>query len=210
MSDPAELTPELLLYTYSQGIFPMGHDDGEIYWYDPDPRAIIPLDDNFHVPRSLARRVRQGGFEVRVDSAFRAVITACAEPGEDREHTWITPAIIDVYCELHQWGYAHSVETWIDGELIGGLYGVTVGGLFAGESMFSRATDSSKIALVHLVERLRVGGFTLLDTQFMTEHLRRFGAVEIARAEYQKRLQQALITPALFGFHTDTVHAQLT
>jgi leucyl/phenylalanyl-tRNA--protein transferase len=210
MSDPAELTPELLLYTYSQGIFPMGHDDGEIYWYDPDPRAIIPLDDNFHVPRSLARRVRQGGFEVRVDSAFRAVITACAEPGEDREHTWITPAIIDVYCELHQWGYAHSVETWIDGELVGGLYGVTVGGLFAGESMFSRATDSSKIALVHLVERLRVGGFTLLDTQFMTEHLRRFGAVEIARAEYQKRLQQALITPALFGFHTDTVHAQLT
>jgi leucyl/phenylalanyl-tRNA--protein transferase len=210
MSDPAELTPELLLYTYSQGIFPMGHDDGEIYWYDPDPRAIIPLDDNFHVPRSLARRIRQGGFEVRVDSAFRAVITACAEPGEDREHTWITPAIIDVYCELHQWGYAHSVETWIDGELIGGLYGVTVGGLFAGESMFSRATDSSKIALVHLVERLRVGGFTLLDTQFMTEHLRRFGAVEIARAEYQKRLQQALITPALFGFHTDTVHAQLT
>ncbi len=210
MSDPAELTPELLLYTYSQGIFPMGHDDGEIYWYDPDPRAIIPLDDNFHVPRSLARRIRQGGFEVRVDSAFRAVITACAEPGEDREHTWITPAIIDVYCELHQWGYAHSVETWIDGELIGGLYGVTVGGLFAGESMFSRATDSSKIALVHLVERLRVGGFTLLDTQFMTKHLRRFGAVEIARAEYQKRLQQALITPALFGFHTDTVHAQLT
>jgi leucyl/phenylalanyl-tRNA--protein transferase len=210
MSDPAELTPELLLYTYSQGIFPMGHDDGEIYWYDPDQRAIIPLDDNFHVPRSLARRVRQGGFEVRVDSAFRAVITACAEPGEDREHTWITPAIIDVYCELHQWGYAHSVETWIDGELVGGLYGVTVGGLFAGESMFSRATDSSKIALVHLVERLRVGGFTLLDTQFMTEHLRRFGAVEIARAEYQKRLQQALITPALFGFHTDTVHAQLT
>jgi leucyl/phenylalanyl-tRNA--protein transferase len=210
MSDPAELTPELLLYTYSQGIFPMGHDDGEIYWYDPDPRAIIPLDDNFHVPRSLARRIRQGGFEVRVDSAFRAVITACAEPGEDREHTWITPAIIDVYCELHQWGYAHSVETWIDGELVGGLYGVTVGGLFAGESMFSRATDSSKIALVHLVERLRVGGFTLLDTQFMTEHLRRFGAVEIARAEYQKRLQQALITPALFGFHTDTVHAQLT
>lgn len=196
MSDPAELTPELLLYTYSQGIFPMGHDDGEIYWYDPDPRAIIPLDDNFHVPRSLARRIRQGGFEVRVDSAFRAVITACAEPGEDREHTWITPAIIDVYCELHQWGYAHSVETWIDGELVGGLYGVTVGGLFAGESMFSRATDSSKIALVHLVERLRAGSFTLLDTQFMTEHLRRFGAVEIARGEYQERLREALTISA--------------
>jgi leucyl/phenylalanyl-tRNA--protein transferase len=199
MSDPAELTPELLLYTYSQGIFPMGHDDGEIYWYDPDPRAIIPLDDNFHVPRSLARRIRQGGFEVRVDSAFRAVITACAERGEDREHTWITPAIIDVYCELHQWGYAHSVETWIDGELVGGLYGVTVGGLFAGESMFSRATDSSKIALVYLVERLRAGGFILLDTQFMTEHLRRFGAVEIPRVAYQQRLRQALARSTLFS-----------
>ena len=200
MSDPAELTPELLLYTYSQGIFPMGHDDGEIYWYDPDPRAIIPLDDRFHVPRSLARRIRQGGFAVRVDSAFRAVITACAEPDQNRERTWITPEIIDVYCELHELGYAHSVETWIDGELVGGLYGVTVGGLFAGESMFSRATDSSKIALVHLVERLRSGGFTLLDTQFMTEHLRRFGAVEIARVEYQERLRRALfIIPSFQG-----------
>lgn len=198
MSDPAELTPELLLYTYSQGIFPMGHDDGEIYWYDPDPRAIIPLDENFHVPRTLARRIRQGGFEVRVDSAFRAVITACAEPDEDREHTWITPEIIDVYCQLHEWGYAHSVETWIDGQLVGGLYGVTVGGLFAGESMFSRATDSSKIALVHLVERLRAGGFTLLDTQFMTEHLRRFGAFEIPRTGYQQRLRQALTLSTRF------------
>lgn len=198
MSDPAELTPELLLYTYSQGIFPMGHDDGEIYWYDPDPRAIIPLDENFHVPRTLARRIRQGGFEVRVDSAFRAVITACAEPDEDREHTWITLEIIDVYCQLHEWGYAHSVETWIDGQLVGGLYGVTVGGLFAGESMFSRATDSSKIALVHLVERLRVGGFTLLDTQFMTEHLRRFGAIEIPRTGYQQRLRQALTLSTRF------------
>ena len=194
MSDPADLTPELLLYTYSQGIFPMGHDDGEIYWYDPDPRAIIPLDERFHVPRSLARRIRQGGFEVRVDSAFRAVITACAELDENRERTWISPEIIDVYWELHELGYAHSVETWIDGELVGGLYGVTLGGLFAGESMFSRATDSSKIALVHLVERLRSCGFTLLDTQFMTEHLRRFGAMEIPRAEYQTRLRQALLT----------------
>lgn len=192
MSDPADLTPELLLYTYSQGIFPMGHDDGEIYWYDPDPRAIIPLDDRFHVPRSLARRIRQGGFAVRVDTAFRAVITACAEPDQNREQTWITSAILDVYCELHELGYAHSVETWIDGELVGGLYGVAIGGLFAGESMFSHATDSSKIALVHLVERLRAGGFTLLDTQFITEHLRRFGTVEIPRTEYQLRLKQAV------------------
>ncbi|MBX3012893.1 MAG: leucyl/phenylalanyl-tRNA--protein transferase [Caldilineaceae bacterium] len=194
MSDPAELTPELLLYTYSQGIFPMGHDDGEIYWYDPDPRAIIPLDDRFHVPRSLARRIRQGGFEVRVNSAFYAVISACAAPGPDRVNTWITPAIIEIYCELHELGYAHSVETWIDGELVGGLYGVAIGGLFAGESMFSHATDSSKIALVYLVERLRAGGFTLLDTQFMTEHLRRFGTVEIPRTEYHSYLRTALLT----------------
>jgi len=199
MSDPAELTPELLLYTYSQGIFPMGDDDGEIYWYDPDPRAIIPLDDAFHVPRSLARRIRQGGFDVRIDSAFRQVITACAEPDQNRENTWITPPIIDIYCELHRLGYAHSVETWIDGALVGGLYGVAIGGLFAGESMFSRATDSSKISLVYLVERLRAGGFTLLDTQFMTEHLRRFGTVEIPRDEYQRRLRRALQTPTAFG-----------
>jgi len=199
MSDPAELTPELLLYTYSQGIFPMGDDDGEIYWYDPDPRAIIPLDDAFHVPRSLARRIRQGGFDVRIDSAFRSVITACAEPDQNRENTWITPPIIDIYCELHRLGYAHSVETWIDGALVGGLYGVAIGGLFAGESMFSRATDSSKISLVYLVERLRAGGFTLLDTQFMTEHLRRFGTVEIPRDEYQRRLRRALQTPTAFG-----------
>ena len=197
MSAPEELTPELLLYAYSHGLFPMGDEDGEIYWYDPDPRAIMPL-DSIHVPRSLARRIRKGGFEVRVDTVFRRVIAACAEPRPD-QGTWITPPIIDIYCELHRLGYAHSVETWIDDELVGGLYGVTVGGLFAGESMFSRATDSSKIALVHLVERLVRGGFVLLDTQFMTEHLRRFGTVEIAREEYQRRLQVALQIPAIFG-----------
>jgi leucyl/phenylalanyl-tRNA---protein transferase len=197
MSDPAELTPELLLYTYSQGIFPMGDEDGEIYWYDPDPRAIIPL-ETFHVPRSLARRIRQGGFKIRVNSAFRQVITACAEPDQNRQNTWITPPIIDIYCELHRLGYAHSVETWIEGELVGGLYGVALGGLYAGESMFSRATDSSKIALVYLVERLRAHGYVLLDTQFLTPHLQRFGAIEIPRSEYQRRLRRALVTPALF------------
>lgn len=197
MSAPEELTPELLLYAYSHGIFPMGDEDGEIYWYDPDPRAIIPL-DTFHTPRSLARRMRKGGFQVRVDTAFRQVITACSEPRPDGGGTWITPPIIDIYCELHGLGYAHSVETWIDGELVGGLYGVAVGGLFAGESMFSNATDSSKIALVHLVQRLVGGGFVLLDTQFMTEHLRRFGTIEISRAEYQQRLQVALQIPAVF------------
>jgi leucyl/phenylalanyl-tRNA---protein transferase len=196
MSAPEEVTPDLLLYAYSQGIFPMGNEDGDIYWYDPDPRAIIPL-DTFHVPRTLARRIRQGGFEVRVDSAFRQVITACAEPRAD-QGIWITPPIIELYCELHALGYAHSVETWINGELVGGLYEVALGGLFAGESMFSRATDSSKIALVHLVQRLVSGGFVLLDTQFMTEHLRRFGTLEISRAAYQQRLQVALQIDAIF------------
>jgi leucyl/phenylalanyl-tRNA--protein transferase len=185
------LTPHLLLNAYSQGIFPMAHPDGAIYWYDPDPRAILPL-DCFHVPRSLARRIRRGGFEMRVDSDFLAVITACAEPAPGRESTWINSEIITAYCELQELGFAHSVETWIDGELAGGLYGVTLGGLFAGESMFSRATDASKIALVYLVERLKQRRFLLLDVQFMTEHLRRFGAIEIPRQQYQHYLERAL------------------
>ncbi len=186
-----QLTVHLLLNAYSQGVFPMADDDGAIYWYDPDPRAIIPL-DAFHVPRSLERCLRRGGFEVRYDTAFREVMAACAEPVPGREVTWISPEFIDVYTELHELDFAHSVETWIKGELAGGLYGVTLGGLFAGESMFSRVTDSSKIALVYLVERLRRRGFVLLDTQFMTKHLRRFGAIEIPRTEYKARLAQAL------------------
>lgn len=186
-----KLTPHLLLNAYSQGIFPMADDDGTIYWYDPDPRAIIPL-DSFHIPRSLARTVRQGGFEIRFDTAFWAVMQACAEPGPSREKTWISQEILLAYTELHQLGFAHSVETWIDNRLVGGLYGVSLGGLFAGESMFSRVTDASKIALVYLVERLRQRGFALLDTQFMTEHLRRFGTVEISRTEYKTRLAHAL------------------
>lgn len=186
-----KLTPHLLLNAYSQGIFPMADHDGVIYWYDPDPRAIIPL-DKFHIPRSLARRIRRGGFEVRYDTAFRAVMAACAEPGPGRESTWISPELIDVYGELHDLGFAHSVEIWIEGELVGGLYGVTLAGLFAGESMFSWATDASKIALVYLVERLRQGGFVLLDTQFSTPHLERFGAIEISRPEYKARLERAL------------------
>lgn len=193
-----DLTPELLLSAYSQGVFPMGDPDGSIYWYDPNPRAIIPLDERFHVPRSLARRMRQGGFEVRMDSAFRQVMIACAMPDNGRESTWITEPIIDAYCLLHRHGFAHSVETWIDGVLVGGLYGVTIGGLFAGESMFSRATDASKIALVHLVDHLRKAGYQLLDTQFMTEHLRRFGTYEITRAEYKRRLQFAIAADVRF------------
>ncbi|MBN1995262.1 MAG: leucyl/phenylalanyl-tRNA--protein transferase [Anaerolineae bacterium] len=195
-----KLTPQILLNAYSQGIFPMTGEDGAVYWYDPDPRAILPL-DKFHVPRSLARRMRRGDFEVRVDTAFTPVMRACAEPvpgHPDREKTWISAEFIEVYSELHRLGYAHSVETWIKNELAGGLYGVSVRGLFAGESMFSRITDSSKIALVHLVQRLRQGGFCLLDVQFMTPHLRRFGAIEILRVEYKVRLAHALTVDAQF------------
>lgn len=169
----------------------MAHEDGEIYWYDPNPRAIIPL-EKFHVPRRLARIIRRGGFEVRFDYDFQTVITACAEPSPDREKTWINDEIIESYTQLHELGFAHSVEIWIGDELAGGLYGVSIQGLFAGESMFSRVTDSSKIALVHLVEYLRKRGFVLLDTQFITPHLARFGAIEIPRREYKKRLAAAL------------------
>jgi leucyl/phenylalanyl-tRNA--protein transferase len=185
------LTPHLLLNAYVQGVFPMADPDGAIYWYDPDPRAVIPL-DGFVVSRRLARRVRQGGFEIRFDASFRAVMEACAQPAPGRETTWINNEIIDAYVEMHRLGFAHSVETWIDGELVGGLYGVSISGLFAGESMFSRVVDSSKIALVYLVEHLRRRQFVLLDTQFITEHLRKFGAIEIPRAEYKRRLVQAL------------------
>src|SRR5919109_2617159 len=181
------LSPHLLVAAYCQGIFPMAHDDGAIYWYDPDPRTILPL-DTFHVPRRLARMVRSGRFEIRVDYDFRTVIEACASPAPGRQSTWISPELIDAYTILHHMGFAHSVEAWRDDQLAGGLYGVAIRGLFAGESMFSRETDASKVALVHLVERLRRGGFQLLDTQFSTEHLARFGAVEISRAEYQARL----------------------
>jgi leucyl/phenylalanyl-tRNA--protein transferase len=191
------LDPQLLLAAYCQGIFPMAHDDGQIYWYDPDPRAIIPL-ETFHMPRRLARTVRHGGFEIRVDYAFRAVMEACAEPRPDREETWISPELVAAYTALHSLGFAHSVETWRAGRLVGGLYGVAVRGLFAGESMFSRATDASKVALVYLIERLRRGGFVLLDTQFMTEHLARFGAIELSRAEYKACLARALQVAAVF------------
>lgn len=192
-----ELTPELLLYGYAQGVFPMD-DHGTIYWYDPDPRAVIPLDAAFHVPHSLARTIRQNKFEIRVDTAFRETIRACAVARPGRTETWISAEIIEVYGQLHERGIAHSVETWRDGEMVGGLYGVALGGLFAGESMWSRERDASKVALVALVERLRAGGFVLLDTQFITPHLARFGAHEIPRAAYRRRLAAALKIPAVF------------
>ncbi len=191
------LTPELLLSAYCQGIFPMAYDD-EIYWYDPDPRAILPL-DALRVSRSLARVVRSGRFELRRDGDFTAVIRACAAPDHGREETWISADIIAAYERLHALGFAHSVETWQDGVLVGGLYGVAVRGLFAGESMFSTARDASKVALVHLVAHLRSRRFTLLDVQFMTDHLRRLGAIEIPRAVYKVRLKEALQVETSFA-----------
>lgn len=191
------LTANILLNAYSQGIFPMAHDDGTINFYDPNPRAIIPL-DTFHIPRSVARRLKKRDFEMRVDYDFRAVMEACAAPTSGRETTWISPELIEAYCQLHQLGFAHSVEVWLEGELAAGLYGVTLGGLFAGESMFSRVPDTSKMALVYLVERLRRKNFCLLDTQFITPHLQRFGAIEISRREYKTRLNKALRVWARF------------
>ncbi|MEK6573993.1 MAG: leucyl/phenylalanyl-tRNA--protein transferase [Chloroflexota bacterium] len=176
----------------------MANEKGKIGWYDADPRAILPLDDSFHIPRSVARTIRRGRFEIRVDTAFRDVIKACAQPTPRRGKAWISREIIEAYSELHSLGFAHSVEAWLDGELVGGLYGVSLGGLFAGESMFSRVPDASKVALVHLTDRLRVGGFVLHDTQMMTPVVRSFGASMISRDEYQRRLAEALKVPAIF------------
>jgi leucyl/phenylalanyl-tRNA--protein transferase len=192
------LTPDILIAGYCQGLFPMADDDGTISWYDPHPRAIIPL-DAFHVPKRLGRRVRNGGFEIRVDYDSHAIMAACAEPRPGHDGTWIAPQMIDAYVALHDLGFAHSVETWRDGRLVGGLYGVAIRGLFAGESMFSRATDASKVALVHLDERLRRGGFTLLDSQeIVGTHMHEFGTGEISRAEYKRRLKAALMVETAF------------
>jgi leucyl/phenylalanyl-tRNA---protein transferase len=186
------LTPELLIEAYSHGIFPMAGEDGEIRWYDPQPRAVIPI-EGFHTPRRLARTIRSGHFEIRYDTSFRRVVELCAAPGPRRETTWISDQFITAYHQLHELGLAHSVETWRDGQLVGGLYGVAIRGLFAGESMFSIERDASKVALVHLVERLRRGGFALLDTQFIVgDHMLQFGTIEITRGEYRRRLSEAL------------------
>ena len=187
------LTPQILLNAYCQGYFPMAdpNENYQVYWYDPDPRTVLPL-ETFHVSKRLARTVRQGKFEVRLDSDFRRVMELCAEPREAGAKTWISPELIDLYVELHEQGFAHSLETWQDSKLVGGVYGVSVRGLFAGESMFSHVTDASKVALVHLVRMLRKSGYTLFDVQFTTSHLRRFGAVELRRDIYKESLAQAL------------------
>jgi leucyl/phenylalanyl-tRNA--protein transferase len=191
------LTPELLLSAYAQGMFPMAHEDGRIYWYSPDPRAILPL-DRLHTSRSLVRIIRAGKYDVRFNTAFADVIVACAAPGPTREDTWINDEIIKAYIWLHELGFAHSVETWQDDELVGGLYGVSLRGFFAGESMFSRRPNTSKVALYHLVIRLRERGFLLLDVQFKTPHLERLGAIEVPGWQYRELLKEALAVEARF------------
>ena len=184
------LSTEMLLTAYGHGIFPMAvNKRGDIRWFSPDPRALIPLDERFHIPHGLKRVLKKNRFTVTVNEDFEAVIQACATM---HGTTWISKGIMRAYCELHHQGFAHSVETRLDGELAGGLYGVHIRGAFFGESMFHRATDASKVALVALVERLRAGGFLLLDTQWTTPHLTQFGTIEIPRAEYLKLLDAAL------------------
>jgi leucyl/phenylalanyl-tRNA--protein transferase len=199
MHGARRLTPELLLAAYSQGVFPMAErrDDPELFWVSPDMRGIIPL-KRFHIPRRLARTVRSDRFEVRLDTAFTEVMLACAAPAPGREDTWINDEIVDAYSALHARRHAHSVECWRDGRLVGGLYGVSLGAAFFGESMFMRERDASKVALVHLVAHLVNGGFRLLDAQFLTSHLASFGAVSIPRDDYLVRLADAIARKADF------------
>jgi leucyl/phenylalanyl-tRNA--protein transferase len=201
MHGTPRLTPEILLRAYAEGLFPMAERRGDptLYWVSPDLRGIIPL-DSFHVPHRLARTVRSGRFTVTADQCFADVMRACAAPAPGREESWINDEILRLYTALHVGGHAHSIECWEAGELVGGLYGVRLGAAFFGESMFSRARDASKVALVHLVDALKRGGFTLLDTQFITGHLSRFGAIEIPRQRYALLLQDALNRDAIWPF----------
>lgn len=188
------ISPEVLLQGYRLGVFPMGMEDGAIEWFSPQRRGIIPLDD-FHVPHGLQRTLRKGSFEVRIDTAFSRVMQACAR----RPETWINAEIIRSYERLHELGHAHSVEAWLEGELAGGLYGVSLGGAFFGESMFHEARDASKVALHGLVERLRAQRYALLDTQWLTTHLKQFGAIEISRPQYMHLLTRAVALPRTFA-----------
>jgi leucyl/phenylalanyl-tRNA--protein transferase len=199
------ITPEFLLQAYAAGIFPMAEsaEDNALYWVEPEFRGILPL-DSFHIPRSLRKVIRQQRFEIRIDSDFSGVIDACAAKTPARTSTWINLRIRKLYGQLHHMGVCHSVEAWSGDRLVGGLYGVKIGAAFFGESMFSHVRDASKAALVHLVARLNAGGFLLLDAQFMTEHLRQFGAVAIPRADYRPKLEIALAGAGdFFGFGDD-------
>lgn len=195
VDDPftVELTPDLILRAYQAGIFPMAEDAGSegVFWVSPPERGIVPL-DGLHVSKSLRKAIRQSGFEIRVDTDFQGVIEGCATAGTDRQSTWINPAIRAVYSELFERGHCHTVEVWDGDALVGGLYGLSIGGVFFGESMFHRKTNASKMALVHLVERLNAGGYRLLDTQFLTDHLESLGGIEIPRARYEALLADAL------------------
>ena len=199
MSRRQEITPQVLLKAYALGIFPMAEDrdDPTLYWMDPGQRGVMPL-DAFHVPKRLGRTVRSDLYEVRVDTAFADVVAGCAAPARGRMTTWINERIVSLYTALFEGGHAHTVESWLDGRLVGGLYGVSLGGAFFGESMFSIERDASKVALIHLVARLNAGGFQLLDTQYNTQHLSQFGALEITRADYRRRLRKAIAKEADF------------
>lgn len=201
-SDPdsnIHIDPALLLRAYATGVFPMAEeaDNPEIFWVRPEKRGIIPL-EAFHVSHSLRKTVRRGLFDIRYDTDFQGVIDGCASGNGDRARTWINQPIREAYGQLFELGYCHTVEAWRDGRLVGGLYGIALGSAFFGESMFSRERDASKVCLVHLVGRLIEKDFTLLDTQFTTDHLERFGAVEVPRRQYQKMLETALAQPANF------------
>ena len=194
-ADPfsVELTPELIIRAYQAGIFPMAEtaEADDLFWVSPQRRGIIPL-DAFHISRSLNKTLRSHRLRIRIDSHFEEVIEGCASAGTDRDSTWINPTIRRVYGQLFDRGICHTVEVWDGKRLVGGLYGLSIGAVFFGESMFHRVTDASKVALVHLVERLRAGGYLMLDTQFMTDHLRSFGGIEIPREEYELRLAEAI------------------
>ena len=196
---PQELTPELLLRAYATGIFPMSEsqNDPNVYWVEPEMRGILQL-DQFHVPKSLKKVVRKNKFEIHCDRAFEQVLDFCAEPAAGRDVTWINQSIRDNVIKLHEMGFAHSVECWREDKLVGGLYGISLGAAFFGESMFSKESDASKVALVHLIARMRLGGFKLLDTQFTTDHLSRFGVIEIPSAQYLDLLDDALQFQGIF------------
>jgi len=195
-----EITPEVLLKAYACGIFPMAEsaEDPALYWIEPEKRGIIPL-DTFHVPSRLARTVRSNRFSIAINRDFEGVLDGCAEPAPGRARTWINTRIRTLYCKLYDIGHCHSVEAYENGELAGGLYGVCLGRAFFGESMFHRARDASKVALVHLMARLKACGFTLLDTQFVTSHLQTFGAVEVPQRQYHKLLEASLVGEADFS-----------
>ncbi|MBA5776470.1 leucyl/phenylalanyl-tRNA--protein transferase [Stappia sp. F7233] len=204
-----EITPQVLLKAYACGIFPMAEsaEDPGLFWIEPERRGILPL-NAFHIPSSLRKTVRKDVFEIRVDHDFTGVIDGCARPAPGRRKTWINTEIRRLYGALFDMGYCHTVEAWKDGELVGGLYGVSLGGAFFGESMFAAERDASKVALVHLVARMIAGGFTLLDTQFVTEHLARFGAVEVPKLLYGLDLQEALQEDGDFLALPDTVSGE--